>query len=59
MKLDGFLLDNDKLNGVDNEADNWQVNNFQILDKIRYFWRFAYFFGTFHPLLATYETWEG
>ena len=30
----GFLLDKDELNGVDNEADDWQVNNFQILDKI-------------------------
>jgi hypothetical protein len=36
---------NDELNGVDNEADNWQVNNFQILIKI--FGRFAYFFGSF------------
>ena len=47
MKLNGFLLDNDELNGVENVADDWQVNNFQLLDKIWHFWRFAYFFGTF------------
>ena len=47
MKPEVALLDNDELNGVDNEADDWQVNNFQILDKIWYFWRFVYFFGTF------------
>ena len=44
MKPEVALLDNDELNGVDNEADDWQVNN---LDKIWYFWLFAYFFGTF------------
>ena len=43
MKPEVALLDNDELNGVDNEADDWQV----ILDKIWHFWRFAYFFGTF------------
>ena len=47
MKPEVALLDNDELNGVDNEADDWQVNNFQILDKIWHFWRFVYFFGTF------------
>ena len=46
MKPEVALLDNDELNGVDNEADDWQVNNFQI-DKIWNFWRFVYFFGTF------------
>ena len=29
MKLDGLLLDNDELNGVDNEADDWQVKFFR------------------------------
>ena len=40
MKPEVALLDNDELNGVDNEADDWQVNNFQILDTICHFWRF-------------------
>jgi hypothetical protein len=40
MSLNEFLLDNDELNGVKNEADDWQVNNFQIIDKIWHFWRF-------------------
>ena len=40
MKPEVALLDNDELNGVDNEADDWQVNYFQILDKIWHFWRF-------------------
>ena len=47
MKPEVALLDNDELNGVDNEADDWQVKNLQILDTIWHFWRFAYFFGTF------------
>ena len=30
MKPEVALLDNDELNGVDNEADDWQVNNLQV-----------------------------
>ena len=29
MRLDEFLLDNDELNGVDNEANDWQLSNLQ------------------------------
>ena len=30
MKPEVALLDNDELNGVDNEADDWQENNLQL-----------------------------
>ena len=46
MKPEVALLDNDELNGVDNEADDWQVffSNRQNLAFLAFF---VYFFGTF------------
>ena len=44
MKLDGFLLDNDELKGVDNEADDWQVINLQFLSKSGIFGVFCLLF---------------
>ena len=41
MKPEVALLDNDELNGVDNEADDWQVN----LAFCLLFWHFPVIFG--------------
>ena len=52
MKPEVALLDNDELNGVDNEADDWQVNNLKFQTKSGIFGVFRTFWHLMKPEVA-------
>ena len=54
MKPEVALLDNDELNGVDNEAHDWQVHFFSNFRHNLAFLAFCLLFGTFLYFLATF-----